>query len=117
MAHILDGENASSRKSKTGKGLSASFNHPTLSAIAQTSCSALPRLASLISKPEIAFSDTLVIQSVYLVIAPLFVNEPLRKKVKGKDNASGREAGLAVLKSLRMESLGCLRGVSPSSSR
>jgi cohesin loading factor subunit SCC2 len=56
-----------------------------------------------------AFSDGLVIQTVYLALSPLFVNEPAGRKGKGKAG-TGKEAR-SVMKGLRMEALGCLRGV------
>lgn len=64
-----------------------------------------------------AFSDSLVIQSVYLAIGPLCIVEPSStKRSKGREvNPAAKEAGLSVLMSLRMEALGCLRGVSSRS--
>lgn len=112
LTHVIAGETVPSYRRRVAGKLSTSFKHATLSAIAQSTCSALPRLTSMISKPDMSFSDALVIQSVYLAIAPLFVNEPLVKKTKGKDGGlAGNEAGLSVLKTLRIEALGCLRGV------
>lgn len=71
----------------------------------------LPRVASLISRPDISFSDSLVIQTVYLAIAPLLVAEPNSKK-KGKSSAGAPGAIGNTIKNLRMEAMSCLRMVS-----
>jgi len=116
LAHVVHAESASAHKGKSPKKHSPFFKNPALSEISQTCCTTVPRLTSLINKPDMAFSDSLVIQAVYLAIGPLFINEPSTKKGRGKEgNASGRHAGLSVLKSLRMEALGCLRAVSAGS--
>ena len=111
LAHTIDAETAI-RKSKPGKKLPLSFNHSTVSAVMRISNATLPRLTSLISTPEIFFSDSLVIQSVYLAIGPLLVNEPAVKRAKGRDaNSAAGEPALSALRSLRLEAMGCLRGV------
>ncbi|WRT63186.1 uncharacterized protein IL334_000089 [Kwoniella shivajii] len=106
LSHIVQAESTSSKKGKS-KTLSPYFSHPSLSAIAVSIISAIPRLTSMISKSHLAFSDSLVIQTVYLTIGPLFINEPVSKK--GKSNVGVKEAG-GVMKGLKMEALGCLRG-------
>ncbi|WVW81234.1 hypothetical protein I302_103225 [Kwoniella bestiolae CBS 10118] len=106
LAHIVQAETASSKKGKA-KALSPYFSHPSLSAIAASIISSIPRLTSMISKPQLAFSDSLIIQTVYLAIGPLFINEPMLKR--GKKDATGKEGG-GVMKGLKMEALGCLRG-------
>ncbi|WVQ82810.1 hypothetical protein IAT38_004942 [Cryptococcus sp. DSM 104549] len=109
LAHIVEYEFAVvTNKVKQAAPVAPYFLHPTISSIAQSTCSAIPRLTSLISKPDLAFSDSLVIQTVYLAIAPLFVSEPAAfKKSKAQ---TGKSEGMAVVKTLRMEALGCLRG-------
>ncbi|KAK8844801.1 hypothetical protein IAR55_006651 [Kwoniella newhampshirensis] len=110
LAYVVEFESRStSKKDRLPKSVAPYFVNPTLSAIAQSISCALPRLTSLISKPDLAFSDSLVIQTVYLAIGPLFINEPTAKKVTGRQAGAGKE-GMSVMKSLRMESLGCLRG-------
>jgi len=90
------------------KRLQATFTSTDLARIAQSASSTLPRITSLLARPDISFSDHLVIQTVYMSIIPLFVSEPATKK-KGKDVIGG--GGRGVMKALRMEALGCLRGV------
>ncbi|WWC57550.1 uncharacterized protein I303_100082 [Kwoniella dejecticola CBS 10117] len=106
LSCIVQSETTYSKKGKS-KALSPYFAHPALSSISASIISSIPRLTSIISKPQIAFSDSLVIQAVYLAIGPLFVNEPTVKRSK-KDLAS-RDGG-GVMKGLKMEALGCLRG-------
>ncbi|WWC90225.1 uncharacterized protein L201_005158 [Kwoniella dendrophila CBS 6074] len=106
LAHIVQSETISAKKGKA-KTLSPYFSHSTISTIAGSIISAIPRLTSMISKPQLAFSDSLVIQTVYLAIGPLFINEPVLKR--GKKDLSGKEGG-GVMKGLKMETLGCLRG-------
>ncbi|KAL7420405.1 Sister chromatid cohesion protein 2 [Cryptotrichosporon argae] len=94
-----------------GKGrpkLSPYFKHPQLSSIAQIACTAIPHIANLISRSDFSFSEQLVIQTVYLAIGPVFIAEPAGKK--GKKEATGNAGTGAVIKTLRMEALACLRG-------
>lgn len=107
LAHLVTEESAALAKTKPSKKLLVSqFQNPILSAVAQSTCAAVPHIATLIGRPDMSFSDTLVIQTVYLAIGPVFVNEPSSKR--------GNKGGpsWSVMKSLRMEALGCLRGVS-----
>jgi hypothetical protein len=106
LSHLVNLESAG--KTTRPKALSPLFVDPRLCAIAQSATGALPRLAHLIGRPDISFSDGLVIRTVYLSIAPLFVNEPVGKKGRGKD--SGKDSA-SVMKGIRTEALGCLRGV------
>lgn len=46
---------------------------------------------------------------MYLAITPLFVNEPGTTKKRGKEVVG---VGAGMMKSLRVEALSCLRGVS-----
>ncbi|RSH84025.1 Sister chromatid cohesion protein 2 [Saitozyma podzolica] len=107
LSHLVNLESAGN--TTRPKALSPLFVHPRLCAIAQSATGALPRLAHLIGRPDISFSDGLVIRTVYLSIAPLFVNEPVGKKGRGKD--SGKDSA-SVMKGIRTEALGCLRGAS-----
>nr|XP_019013987.1 uncharacterized protein I206_00064 [Kwoniella pini CBS 10737]OCF52768.1 hypothetical protein I206_00064 [Kwoniella pini CBS 10737] len=106
LSHIVQVESNSVKRGKT-KALSPYFAHPVLSAIAASVISSIPRLTSMISRPQIALSDSLIIQTVYLAIGPLFVNEPVLKR--SKKDTGGKEGG-GVMKGLKMEALGCLRG-------
>lgn len=110
LAHLVNEEATAVAKGKSAK-FSASFQHHTLSSIAQSTCAAVPQIASLISRRDMSFSDSLVIQIVYLAIGPVFVHEPAVRRGKGRDSAAG--ASWSVMKSLRMEAMACLRGVSP----
>lgn len=109
LSHLIQSE-TSSRSSKAQKS-SPFFAHPALSAIAQSATAAFQHLSALISRTDLSFSDSLVIQTVYLATAPLFVTEPSNARRVGAKDKSGKEGG--VMKSLRIEALGCLRGVSP----
>ncbi|KAK1921174.1 hypothetical protein DB88DRAFT_92041 [Papiliotrema laurentii] len=106
LEHVVEAEQAQSK----AKRLQKTFDSPILTSIVQSASGSLPRITSLLARPDIAFSDRLVIQTVYLAIAPLFVSEPAssgRKKVK-----ESRRAGPGgVMRSLRLECLACLRGV------
>ncbi|WVQ94119.1 hypothetical protein IAU59_001197 [Kwoniella sp. CBS 9459] len=107
LAHIVASESSTlSKKSKLPQMKAPYFAHPPLSFIAQSACSALPHLTALISKSDLTLSDSLIIQTVYLSISPLFINEPVVKKSR-KDN--GGKDGLSIMKALKMEALGCLR--------
>lgn len=113
LSHLVSQETAA-KQSKSLK-LSPFFKHPSLSAIAQATAAALPRLSSLISRADMSFSDSLVIQTVYLAVAPLFISEPVSRKRESK--GASRKAGWGVMKSMRVEALACLRGVSSWSMR
>jgi cohesin loading factor subunit SCC2 len=104
LDHIVSQELTASKKR-----LQATFMSPALARIAQTASSTLPRITSLLARSDISFSDHLVIQTVYMSMTPLFFSEPVAKK-KGKDTLGG--GGRGVMKALRVEALGCLRGVS-----
>jgi hypothetical protein len=58
-----------------------------------------------------SFSDSLVIQAVYLSISPLFLAESVAApKKKGKEKAMTSQVG-SLMKTFRMEAMGCLRAV------
>jgi hypothetical protein len=60
-----------------------------------------------------SFSDSLVIQAVYLSISPLFLPESTTApKKKGKEKAAGAGQIASPMKTFRMEAMGCLRAVS-----
>ena len=62
-----------------------------------------------------SFSDSLVIQAVYLSISPLFLPESTTApKKKEKDKAAGAGQIASLMKTFRMEAMGCLRAVSYS---
>lgn len=79
--------------------------------MARSTIAAIPRIASLITRADITFSDSLVVQTVYLAISPLFVSEPNAKK-KGKTAAALSGPIGSIMKTIRMEAMGCLRAVS-----
>jgi hypothetical protein len=61
-----------------------------------------------------SFSDSLVIQAVYLSISPLFLAESgAAPKKKGKEKAGVNQVA-SLMKTFRMEAMGCLRAVSSS---
>lgn len=103
LAHVVEDELANSKKGKLSMPLSPYFHNVTISAIAQSICSTLPRLASMISRENFAFSESLIIQIVYLAKEPLFVVDPGAKKKNERE-------GMAIVKTLRMEALNLLRG-------
>ena len=110
ISQLLQSEAAARNGSKTGAS-SGTFTNPALNQMIRSINSGLPRVASLISRPDISFSDSLVIQTVYLAIAPLLVAEPNSKK-KGKTAAGATGAIGNIIKNLRMEAMSCLRMVS-----
>jgi hypothetical protein len=64
-----------------------------------------------------SFSDSLVIQAVYLSISPLFFSESnTASKKKAKDKSVGAGQIASLMKTLRMEAMGCLRAVGPDCS-
>ncbi|KIR30957.1 cohesin loading factor subunit SCC2 [Cryptococcus deuterogattii LA55] len=103
LAHVVQGELANFEKEKLSMPLSPYFHNVTISAIAQSICSTLPRLTSMVSRESFAFSESLIIQIVYLAKEPLFVVDPGAKKKSEKE-------GMAIVKTLRMEALSLLRG-------
>lgn len=105
LAHVVQEELANSKKGKLSMPLSPYFHNVTISAIAQSVCTTLPRLTSMVSRESFAFSESLIIQIVYLAKEPLFVVDPGAKKKSEKE-------GMAIVKTLRMEALSLLRGVS-----
>lgn len=108
LAHLVEVEQ-SARKSKSLK-LSPYFVNSSLSTIAQSTAAAFPHLSALISRPELSFSDSLIIQTVYLGTAPLFVSEGVVKRVTAKDKGI-RKGERGVMRTLRVEALSCLCGV------
>jgi len=93
----------------------STFTHPALSQILRSTLIALPRITSLVSRTDMSFSDSLVIQAVYLSISPLFLPESTTApKKKGKDKAAGAGQIASLMKTSRMEAMGCLRAVSCS---
>nr|KIR48435.1 cohesin loading factor subunit SCC2 [Cryptococcus bacillisporus CA1280] len=103
LTHVVQEELANSKKGKLSMPLSPYFHNVTISAIAQSICSTLPRLTSMVSRESFAFSESLIIQIVYLAKEPLFVVDPGAKKKSEKE-------GMAIVKTLRMEALSLLRG-------
>jgi cohesin loading factor subunit SCC2 len=111
LAVVVSNEAAAVGKGKSSKKLSALFANPSLSSIAQATCAAVPHIASLVSRRDMSFSDDLVIKTVYLAKSPVFIREPASRRTKGREGVVGGPT-TALMKSLRMEAMGCLRGVS-----
>lgn len=108
LAHLVELEAPVCGKGKS-KATTANFKHPSLSSISAALTSAMPHMTTLISRPDVTFSDTLIIQAVYLSLGPFSIDEPAQKK-RAKEATLGR----SIMKTLRVEALGCLRGVSNS---
>lgn len=109
LATLVFNEASAIGKHKASK-YAASFSSPSLASIAQSTSLAVPHIASLVSRPDMSFSDSLVIRTVYLAIGPVFVREPASRRTKGREGVVGGPT-TAVMKSLRMDAMGCLRGV------
>lgn len=77
--------------------------------------SVLPRVDRLVGRPDLAMSDTITIQSVYIAIGPFFVVEPVtegRGSAKSKDVVLSALGGATSLKGLRLSALSLIRSVS-----
>lgn len=85
------------------------FDNSSLASIAQSTCGAVPHIAKLVSRTDMTFSDTLVIQTIYLAVGAIFVKEPPSRRGRSKSDGSGGPTW-SVMKSLRTDSLACLRG-------
>jgi cohesin loading factor subunit SCC2 len=104
---------ASEMSAPKGSKATSTFVHPTLSQILRSTLIALPRITSLISRTDMSFSDSLVIQAVYLSISPLFLPESATApKKKAKEKAAVANQITSLMKTFRMEAMGCLRAVS-----
>ncbi|ORY23265.1 hypothetical protein BCR39DRAFT_549569 [Naematelia encephala] len=111
LDHLQRAGNLEDKKGKP-TGAASLLQQPNIALIARSCCSAVPHLTSLLKRTDVAFSDSLVIQTVYLALSPLFIAEPTVKKSKKKESAAvASESGLSVIKALRMEALACLRAV------
>ena len=62
----------------------------------------------MLARSDVSFGEDLIISTVYLAITPLFVRESDTTKKRGKEVVG---VGAGIIKSLRVEALGCLRGV------
>lgn len=76
----------------------------------------LPRVNALVGS-EVAMSDTIVIQAVYIAIGPFFVVE-MGADGKGKKDGSnsfvlGSLGGKGAMRALRLEALSLIRSVRP----
>jgi cohesin loading factor subunit SCC2 len=77
--------------------------------------SVLPRVDRLVRRSDLAMSDTITIQSVYIAIGPFFVVEPVtegRGSTKSKDLVLFALGGATSLKGLRLSALSLIRSVS-----
>jgi len=77
--------------------------------------SVLPRVDRLVGRSDLAMSDTITIQSVYIAIGPFFVVEPVtegRGSTKSKDLVLSALGGATSLKGLRLSALSLIRSVS-----
>jgi len=109
LAHIVNTEAAASARTKSSKKLML-FDNTALASLSQSTCGALPHIANLIARPDMSFSDSLLIQTVYLAVPPVFVREPATRKGRKIDGGAGPT--WSVMKSIRTHALACLRGVS-----
>lgn len=75
----------------------------------------LPRVNALMGS-EVAMSDSIVIQIVYIAIGPFFVVEPGIEHKSKKDNANSLVldalGGKGAMRALRLEALSLIRSVS-----
>ena len=76
--------------------------------------SVLPRVDRLVGRSDLAMSDSITIQSVYIAIGPFFVVEPVAegRGTKSKDLVLSALGGATSLKGLRLSALSLLRSVS-----
>ena len=77
--------------------------------------SVLPRVDRLVGRSDLAMSDTITIQSVYIAIGPFFVVEPVtegRGSTKSKELVLSALGGATSLKGLRLSALSLIRSVS-----
>lgn len=81
----------------------------------QALTSVLPRVNALVSS-EVAMSDTIVIQAVYIAIGPFFVIEmgvdSKGKKESGNILVLNSLGGKGAMRALRLEALSLIRSVS-----
>ena len=87
----------------------------TIAEIFHALISVLPRVDRLVGRSDLAMSDTITIQSVYIAIGPFFVVEPIaegRGTAKGKDLVLSALGGPTSLKGLRLSALSLIRSVS-----
>lgn len=110
LAHVVSEEASAAARAKASRKVTL-FENDDLASIAQYTCGAVPHIAKLIARPSMSFSESLVIQTVYLAIGPLFVKAPSRGRGRPKSEGTGGPTW-SVMKSLRADALGCLRGVS-----
>lgn len=77
--------------------------------------SVLPRIDNLVSRVDLAMSDSIIIQAVYIAIGPFFVVEFGSETKGSKDKNSVALAalgGAAALRGLRLSTLSLIRSVS-----
>ena len=108
LYHLASAESNAAASAKASRKPSTQFTHETLASIAQSTCAAVPHISTLVNRHNLSFSDSLVIQTVYLSLGPVFVHEPAVPRGRGKDSGG---PSWSVMRSLKMEALGCLRGV------
>lgn len=89
----------------------------TIGEIFQGLCVVLPRINALIARTDLAMSDSIIIQAIYIAIGPFFVVE-FGTETKGggsKDKNSPvlvALGGAAALRGLRLAALSLIRNVS-----
>jgi cohesin loading factor subunit SCC2 len=88
-----------------------------ISEIFQALVSIVPRIDSLVARVDLAMSDALTIQSVYIAIGPFFVAEPVAEGKNAKDSvALTTFGGPTALRGLRLSALSLVRSVCGCSS-
>lgn len=79
----------------------------------QALCAVLPRINELISRTDLAMSDTIIIQAIYIAIGPFFSVDFTADGKGGKGSfVLSALGGGAALRALRLSSLSLIRSVS-----
>jgi cohesin loading factor subunit SCC2 len=76
----------------------------------------MPRIAALLCTDNVAMSDSIIIQAVYIAIGPFFVADAgVADDVKGKrENMILNTLGRSAMRGLRLDALSLIRGASVS---
>lgn len=83
--------------------------------IFQAVSSVIPRINDLISADNMAMSETIIIQAVYIAIGPFFITETNENEGKGKkENVILNTLGNSAMRGLRLDALSLIRSVSKS---
>lgn len=84
--------------------------------IFQVVSSVIPRINDLISADNMAMSESIIIQAVYIAIGPFFITEAIENEGKGKrENVVLNTLGNSAMRGLRLDALSLIRSVSDKS--